>query len=223
MLREMAPQDRPREKMARAGAAALGDNELLAVLLGSGTHAKSALMLAGEVLARAGGTGGLTRITLDELTALDGVGPTRAARVLAAVELGRRALSGGQPARPRLASPPEVARYLMPLYGGHQVERVGVALLDTKLRLIRTTILSVGSLDASIVHPREVFREALLSHASAIVVFHNHPSGDPAPSRDDIELTHRLFGAGRLMGIEVADHVILGDGKWFSFKESMRL
>lgn len=221
-MKEIALQDRPREKMVRVGPSALGDNELVAVLVGSGTRAKSAMTVANDVLELARGPRGLARVTLDELTQLEGVGVSRAARLLAAVELGRRVIVGRQPKRPRLTTARAAAMYLMPLYGGHRVERFGVMLLDTKHRLIRTTILSVGSLDSSIAHPREVFREAMLSLAAAIVLFHNHPSGDPAPSLDDILLTRRLFAAGHLMGIEVADHVILGDGRWFSFKEAMR-
>jgi DNA repair protein RadC len=222
-MKELAPHDRPREKLARAGVAALGDNELVALLIGTGTRAKSALTLAGEVLDLAGGASGLIRVGLDELTRLDGVGTSRAARLLAAIELGRRVVGGRAPERPRLAAPREVASYLLPLYGGYRVERFGLVLLDAKHRLIRTTILSVGSLDASIAHPREVFREAALASAAAIVLFHNHPSGDPQPSAEDVLLTRRLVRAGEVMGIDVVDHIILGEARWFSFKEATRL
>jgi DNA repair protein RadC len=222
-MKEIAPHDRPREKMARAGVAALGDNELVALLLGSGTRAKSALTLAGDVLEQAGGAAGLMRIGLDELMQVDGVGTSRASRLLAAIELGRRVLAARAPDRPRLGTPREVAIYLLPLYGGHRVERFGLVLLDAKHRLIRTTILSVGSLDSSIAHPREVFREATLASAAAIVLFHNHPSGDPQPSPDDVLLTRRLVKAGEVMGIDVVDHIILGEARWFSFKDASRL
>jgi DNA repair protein RadC len=116
-----------------------------------------------------------------------------------------------------------VARYLMPLYGGFRVERFGVVSLDAKLQLIRTTILSVGSVDSSIAHPREIFREAALASAASVVVFHNHPSGDPTPSADDIRLTERLKEAGEVMGIAMVDHIVLGDGRWFSFRDANRL
>lgn len=222
-MRDLAPQDRPREKLTRVGAGALGDNELVALIVGSGTRAGSALAVAGEVLMAAGGTGGLARLGIDELMQVAGVGASRAARLLAAVELGRRVISCRPTARVRLNTPADVADYLLPLYGGYRVERFGLVLLDAKHRLIRTSILSVGSLDASIAHPREVFREAMLASATAVVLFHNHPSGDPQPSTEDLLLTRRLMQAGEVMGIDIVDHIILGEARWFSFKDSTRL
>jgi DNA repair protein RadC len=222
-VKDLPVQDRPREKMARAGAGALGDHELVALLVGSGTRDRSALVVAREVLAAAGGTSGLVRIELDELRRVEGVGASRAARLLAAVELGRRAIGRPAPDRAFLGLPSDVAEYLLPRYGGHRVERFGLVMLDSKHRLIRTTLVSIGTLDASIAHPREIFREAVISSASAIVLFHNHPSGDPQPSAEDVLLTRRLVRAGEVMGIEVVDHIILGDGRWFSFKDATRL
>ncbi len=222
-MKQLAPQDRPREKLARAGVHALGDNELLALVLGSGVRGRSALALAQEVLDLAGGVHGLVHISLDELRQVIGVGLPRAARLAAAIELGRRAVTAGSGERPKLRSPTAVGQYLLPLYGGYRVERFGVVLLDAKNRLIRTSILSVGSLDASIAHPREIYREAVIASAASVVVFHNHPSGDPEPSVDDIVLTRRLKEAGSLMGIELADHIVLGDGRWFSFRDAKQL
>ena len=222
-MKTLAPQDRPREKLARAGVASLGDNELVALLLGTGTRARSALAVAQDVLDRAGGVRGLARVAVDELRRVPGVGTSRAARLLAAVELGRRAVTGAAGERPRLASSSAVGRYLLPLYGAYREERFGVVMLDSKSRLIRTETLSVGSLDASIAHPREVFRAAAVASASSIAVFHNHPSGDPLPSPDDLLLTRRLVQAGEVMGIEVVDHIILGDGRWFSFRDASLL
>jgi DNA repair protein RadC len=134
--------------------------------------------------------------------------------------LGRRAISRLGHKRPRLATPAEIGGYLLPLYGGFREERFGVVMLDAKLRLIRAETLSVGSLDTSIAHPREIFRAATLASAASIALFHNHPSGDPTPSSDDVLLTTRLVAAGELMGIEVVDHVILGSGRWFSFRDA---
>lgn len=213
-----APHDRPREKLARAGTAALGDNELVAVLLGSGVRARSALVVAQDVLEAAGGVRGLLRTNIDQLRRVRGVGAPRAARLLAAVELGRRALAGPADDRLQLVSPDALAEYLMPLYSGHSEERFGIAMMDAKRRLLRTEILSIGTLDASIAHPRDVFRAAVMASASSLAMFHNHPSGDPLPSPDDIKLTRRLVSAGTVMGIDVIDHVILGDGRWFSFR-----
>jgi len=216
----LAPQDRPREKLLRSGVASLGDNELVALLLGTGVRARSALMVAQDVLERAGGVRGLARVGTDELRRVSGVGGSRAARLLAAVELGRRVIRSDVGKRPQLASPRDLAEYLMPIYAAHREERVGVVMLDAKRRLIRIEVLSVGTLDSSIVHPREVFRAATLASASAIAIFHNHPSGDPRPSEEDLQLTRRLVAAGEVMGITVLDHLILGEGCWFSFLEA---
>jgi DNA repair protein RadC len=215
-----APHDRPREKLARAGVTALGDNELVALLLGSGVRSRPALVIAQDVLAAAGGVRGLLRIGSDELQCVCGVGAPRAARLLAAIELGRRAMVSVPGDRPQFRSSRELAIYLMPLYSGHREERFGILMLDAKHRLLRSEIVSVGSLDSSIAHPREIFRAATLASAAALALFHNHPSGDPAPSQDDMVITRRLVAAGEVMGIAVVDHVILGDGRWFSFRDA---
>ena len=223
VVRALSPQDRPREKLARAGVSALGDNELVALVVGSGVRGRDALAVAQQVLDSSGGVPGLVHIELDALRKVVGVGAPRAARLLAAIELGRRAVTSGIGERPKLSSGAAVGRYLLPLYGGFRVERFGVVLLDAKNRLIRTAILSIGSVDTSIAHPREIYREAALASAASVVVFHNHPSGDPQPSHDDVLLTRRLKEAGIIMGIELADHVVLGDGRWFSFRDANRL
>jgi DNA repair protein RadC len=217
---ELAPQDRPREKLERSGAAALGDNELLAILIGHGSAGSSALVLASQVLTLAGGVRGLTRLHRDQLARLPGIGPAQASRIQAAVELGRRTLLGATSARPRFLRPRDIAVYLLPQYGAHPVERFGVMLLDTRHRLLSTRVLSVGSLDASVAHPREIFREALLAGAAAVVAFHNHPSGDATPSKDDIALTERLRDAGEVVGVELIDHLILADVEYCSMRES---
>jgi DNA repair protein RadC len=218
-MHELATHDRPREKLDRHGAAALGDNELLAVLIGHGRRGTDALAVANHVLASSSGVRGLTRIRREQLTGIPGVGPAQAGRVLAAVELGRRTLTVPDTLRPRFATPRDAALYLLPHYGAYPVERFGVLLLDTRHRLISTRVLSVGSLDASLGHPREVFREALLAGAAAVVAFHNHPSGDPIPSRDDVSLTERLQQAGSVVGVPLVDHVILADDRYCSLRE----
>ncbi|HEX6976534.1 MAG TPA: DNA repair protein RadC, partial [Vicinamibacterales bacterium] len=211
--------DRPREKLRRLGLWALGDNELLAVILGHGQARATALDVANNVLVAMGGIHGLVRARPDELERVAGIGAARAAQVLAAVELGRRTLTRATRERVQITAPRVAAELLLPVYGNRPVEQFGVMLLDTKHRVIRTTVLSIGTLDASVVHPREVFREATLAGAAALVLFHNHPSGDPHPSEDDVKLTERLVAAGMLMGIYVIDHVILADVKYFSFSE----
>ena len=221
-MKAIAEHDRPREKLARRGANALGDNELVAIVLGQGRPRASALDLANGVLATLGGVAGLARAALDDLTRVGGIGPARAAQILAAVELGRRTVGQAAVPRAQMTSPRVVAEYLLPQFGNRRVEQFGVLLLDTKHRVLRCTVLSVGTLDASIVHPREVFREAVAGGAAAIVVFHNHPSGDPEPSVDDAQLTERMVAAGVLMGIHVIDHVILAETRYYSFREQSR-
>ena len=218
-MKTVAPHDRPREKLHRVGAGGLGDNELLAIVLGHGRARASALDLANAVLMASAGVHGLVRVRFDELRAIPGIGAARGAQILAAVELGRRTLTRSAPERVQIASPRAAAEYLLPQYGNRPVEQFGIVLLDTKHRVLRTLILSVGTLDASIVHPREVFGAAASAGAAAVVLFHNHPSGDPKPSPDDVALTRRLSAAGVLMGIDVIDHVILADVRYFSFKE----
>ncbi len=219
-IRDLAPDDRPREKLLRHGASALGDNELVALVIGHGTRGNGALTLANDLLSECGGLHGLTRSTCDDLARVSGIGRARAAQIVAAVELGRRTLAHAPSARVRIKGPREAADYLMPRFGGRAVEQFGVLLLDSRHRVMRSAILAVGTLNSSAVLPREVFREAAIGGAAAIVVFHNHPSGDPAPSAEDAELTRRLAAAGALMGIDVVDHVILGDARYCSFKES---
>ncbi len=211
--------DRPREKLQRNGASALGDNELLAVLIGHGRPGRNALVLANAILAAAGGVQGLTRLHGQQLVRVAGIGPAQAGRVQAAVELGRRTLTTSGPTRPRFVTPHEAAMYLLPQYGAYPVERFGVLLLDTRYRLIGARLISIGSLDASLAHPREVFREAVLMSAAVVLVFHNHPSGDPTPSDDDIALTRRLKSAGAIVGIDLLDHVILADARYCSMRE----
>jgi len=222
-MKDVAPHDRPREKLERLGVSALGDNELVALVLGTGSRNGDALVLANRLIAHVGGVHGFARLDLGRLRGLSGVGPARAAQIVAAVELGRRTLVRGLVERPRLASPREMAAYLLPQYGGSAVEQFGLVMLDTKHRIIRIKIVSSGSLDTTIVHPREVFREAAAASAAAIVLFHNHPSGDPTPSADDLLLTTRMISAGAIMGIDVVDHLILADQQYFSLLEAGRL
>ena len=222
-MKTVSVHDRPREKLLRLGAAGLGDNELMAIVVGSGSRRANALALANDILEISGGLHGMPRTSVDELRKLDGMGTAKAAQVLAAVELGRRTLLRCPSARLQFVNPRDAAAYLLPQFGSRPVEQFGLMMLDTKHRLIRTSVVSVGTLDSSPAHPREIFREAASACAAAIVLFHNHPSGDPAPSRDDIELTRRLVQAGEIMGIDVIDHVILADTRYFSFREAGRL
>jgi DNA repair protein RadC len=213
-----APADRPREKLMRLGPSALGDNELLAIVLGHETTD-----VANAVLRAISGAHALTRSSPEDLCRIEGIGPAKAAQILAATELGRRTLVGPIDERVQFLTPRQAADYIIPLFGGRPFEQFGVVLLDTKNRVLRVRIVSTGSIDGTLVHPREVFREAALAHASGVVLFHNHPSGDPAPSPDDFRLTRRLQRAGIVMGIDVVDHVIVADRRYFSFREAGKL
>ncbi len=216
----LAPGDRPREKLERAGADALGDNELVALVLGHGPAGANALATANRVLAVAGGVSGLTRVRREQLVQVPGVGTVLACRVQAAVELGRRTLVGPVEDRQPLQTARQAALFLLPRFGAYPVERFGVMLLDAKLRLIRVELVSVGSSDTSIAHPREVFREAVTVGAAAVIAFHNHPSGDPTPSADDLRLTRRLVRAGEILGVTVVDHLVLADSRYYSMQEA---
>ena len=207
-----------RERLELHGARALADEELLAILVGA-----NGVEAAGALLEACGNVQQLAHESTGDLARIKGMTPTRAAMVVAGVELGRRTLTRPRPDRKRLSAPREVAAYLLPRYGASPVERFGIVSLSTKHRVLRTEIVSTGTLDASLVHPREVFRMAAMHRAAAIVLFHNHPSGDPTPSVDDAALTERLQQAGSLMGIEVLDHVVLADTRYCSFKEMGRL
>ena len=209
-MKVVAPHDRPREKLERVGAGGLGDNELLAIVLGHGISRASALELANAVLAAVGGLHGLARASTDDLRRVPGIGGARASQLIAAVEAGRRTLVRARRERSQFITAREVAEFLVPQFGTRPVEQFGVILLDTKHRLLRTTVLSVGTLDASIVHPREVFRAAASAGAAALVLFHNHPSGDPAPSSADQQVTRHLREAARTVDIQLIDHVIVG-------------
>jgi DNA repair protein RadC len=222
-MKLMAPHDRPREKLERVGAAALGDNELLALVLGHGVARTGALDLANAVLHVMNGLPGLARASAGELRRIPGIGAVRAAQLIAAVEAGRRTLLRGRQERVRILNALDAARLLVPQFGQKPVEHFGVLLLDTRHNVLRTSVVSVGTLDASIVHPREVFREALAAGASAAILFHNHPSGDPDPSPDDVALTLRLMQAGDIMGIPVLDHLIVVERGFKSLRETGRL
>jgi DNA repair protein RadC len=219
-VQDLAPHDRPREKLARLGPSSLGDNELLAIVIGHGSARLGAMALANALLVRTGGLRGLARTSFAQLSHVPGLGQTRAGRVLAAVELGRRSLLAVSSDRQRFRTARDLAEFLLPQFGGRAVEHFGVVLLDVKHRLLKMSVVSVGSFDAAVILPREVFREASLSAAAAVVLFHNHPSGDPTPSPDDLAVTRRMVEAGRLMGIDVLDHLILADARYVSLRET---
>ncbi|MCU0625349.1 MAG: DNA repair protein RadC [Gemmatimonadaceae bacterium] len=217
----LAPGERPRERLRAVGVRALGTAELLAVVLGSGIRGRSALGVAHEVLAS--GDGSLRALGARPVGALgtvDGVGPVRAMVLAAALELGRRAAAEVGGPRPVIRSPRDVVTAFAPHLEALAVEEFHVALLDVQHRLVRDVLVTRGLLDSSLVHPREVFREAIADGAASVVLVHNHPSGDPTPSAEDRVATAQLVAAGTLLGIPVRDHVVVGRGSYVSFAEA---
>ncbi len=223
-IKEIPLNDRPREKMAVNGAAVLTDAELIAILLRTGTAEKSAIDIASELTADGGLYKRLAGITrLNELTNIKGLGQAKAATVLAALEIGRRIASAKPIEKIHFSCPQDVADFLMPRLRYAAKEQFVVVLLNSKNKVIGTEVVSEGSLSSSIVHPREVYGPAILHHAAAIMVAHNHPSGDPKPSTEDKEATRLLSRSGKVLGIPMIDHVIIGDGNYYSFLENEAL
>jgi len=218
-IRELPSEERPRERLMHYGADALSTAELLAILLRTGTGQRSAVNLAEHLLKEFHGLRGLAGATLDELQKVNGIGEAKATEIKAAIEFGRRLVAASPEERRKIRSPRDVYDLLGPGLRDEKREHFIAVLLDTKNGVIRQRTISVGDLSSSIVHPREVFTEAIRNSAASIIVAHNHPSGDPAPSPEDAAVTRRLVEAGNLLGIEVLDHIVLGDGRWASLKE----
>jgi DNA repair protein RadC len=214
------PEDeRPREKLLQRGAGALTDAELIAIMLRTGDAAKgrTALDLGRELLCRFGTLHELAQASVAEICDLPGTGPVKAATILAAFELGRRhAGSQLRFGQDRFTAPEQIFQHYQHQMRSLRKEQVHILLLDSKNRILREVLVSAGSLTQSIVHPREVFTQAVRDSAAAIILVHNHPSGDPTPSREDLEITRRLKEAGELLGIRLLDHVIIGDGTFVS-------
>lgn len=220
-ISELPRAERPRERLASHGASRLSSIELLAIVLGAGTRSQSALTLAHHALARAGGS--LRRMASEPialLTDVPGIGRTKAAVIHASLELGRRMMQENRQEGLTVRSPHDIYRVFGPRLEDLPVEEFHVAVLDSQQRLQRDILVSRGTLNASLVHPREVFREAIAERAASLVLVHNHPSGDPSPSMDDRVITDQLLAAGELVGITVRDHVIVGRGRYVSFMES---
>jgi DNA repair protein RadC len=219
MLRDLPTEERPRERMLQYGAQALSNAELLAILLRTGTVSESAVHLAQRILAESGTLRNLVDMSTDQLMQIKGIGSAKALQIQASIELGRRLARSSMKDTVTIRSPQDVAAYLMEDLRYLKKEHFVCLFLNTKNHVIAQETLSMGSLNASIVHPREVFRAAIKRSSASIICVHNHPSGDPTPSPEDIEITERLVEAGRLIGIEVLDHIILGDQSHVSLKE----
>jgi DNA repair protein RadC len=218
-VKQWPEDERPRERLLSHGPSTLSDAQLLAIIMGNGRTGRSAVDLGRELLERFGSLAGIEQAGIGEICKVEGIGPAKAAQIRAAVELGRRYQ------KPRLAgssfcSSSDVAAYYRPRMKDSKKEIFRCALLDTKNKIIREEVVSVGSLSASLVHPRETFKAAIRESAAAVIFIHNHPSGDIKPSQEDILLTKRLVQAGEVIGIQVLDHIIIGDGGHFSFRDN---
>ncbi len=218
-IKDLPEQERPREKLKFLGPGALSNAELLAVLLRSGTRQETATALASRLLAVSGSLRALADLTLEEMEQVKGVGLAKAVQVKAAFELGRRLATAPRGDQDRITNPRLAAELFMEDLRYKKKEYFELLLLNTKNQVISRERISVGCLSSSIVHPREIFTIPVRKSAASVILVHNHPSGDPTPSQEDLEVTRRLVEAGQILGIAVQDHIIIGDGCYISFKE----
>ena len=218
-IKELPEDMRPRERMITSGPSALSNSELLAILLRTGNTGESAIDLAYRILSASGGLRQMAAISIEEISQFKGIGVAKAAQIIAAIELGRRIASTGEEARPKISCPEDVAALLLEEMRHLDREHFRCLSLSTKNHLLAIDPISVGSLNSSIVHPREVYKKAVVRSAAGVILVHNHPSGDPIPSGEDISITKRLIKAGETLGIDVLDHIIIGDNRYISLKE----
>ncbi|HSR46456.1 MAG TPA: DNA repair protein RadC [Anaerolineales bacterium] len=217
-IADLQQGDRPRERLANQGARALRDEEIVAILLRTGTQGASAVDLSRELLHDVGGVGGLRHVRYDQLRTRHGFGDAKAAQLLAAIELGRRFADAEVRSRRAIQRPDDVAELLRYEIGGHEQEHLVVVLLDTRNRLIAVETVYRGSLNTSVIRVGEIFRSAIRANAASLIVAHNHPSGDPTPSPEDVAVTRAFVEAGKLLDIEVLDHLIIGKDRHTSLR-----
>lgn len=219
MIRDLPVEERPREKLQTLGPASLSNSELLAVILRTGNSRESAVHLAERIISGSGGMRFLPDSSLEELQEFHGIGLAKAVQIKAALELGKRIATSISENETTVTSPRHVAEIFMEELRYKKKEYFKLVLLNTKNRVLSKEEISVGSLNASIVHPREIFSIPIKKSAASVILIHNHPSGDPTPSQEDLAVTRRLVDGGNILGIEVKDHIIIGDGCYLSFKE----
>jgi DNA repair protein RadC len=219
MLKDYPTEERPRERFIQHGPESLSIQELIAILLRTGTKEESVLQLAQKIIRHFDGLRMLKNATLEELTSIKGVGKAKAVQLLASIELGRRIASFREEDKYVIRSPEDGANYVMEEMRFLSQEHFVCLFLNTKNQVLFQKTIFIGSLNSSIVHPREIFKEALKRSAASIICVHNHPSGDPTPSKEDIDVTRRLVECGKMMGIELLDHIIIGEKKYVSLKE----
>jgi DNA repair protein RadC len=218
-IKDLPAEERPRERLLALGAEKVSNAELLAVILRTGTRSDSALDLAQAILARAGQLRELPYLTVEELMELKGVGPAKAVQVKAALELGRRMVVASRGYNVDITSPEDVFHYMKEEMRYLEQEEFRIILLNIKNKVLGVETVFRGGLNSSIVHPREIFRLALRRSAASMILLHNHPSGDPTPSAEDISITRRLVDAAEIMGVHILDHIVMGEGRFLSFRE----
>ena len=218
-ITDLAADERPRERLAKLGPQALSSAELLAILLRVGVPGENAVQVGQRLLQTFGGLTGLHRATFDEVRAQHGIGEAKAAQIKAAIELGRRLMVESPEERPAINSPADAADLVRYEMSGLEQEHLRVILLDTRNHVLGIEEVYKGSVNSSQVHIGEVFKPAIRRNAPAIIVIHNHPSGDPTPSPDDVAVTRAILQAGKLLDIDVLDHMVIGQGRWVSLKE----
>jgi len=218
-IHELPASERPRERLQHRGAAALSNAELLAIVLRTGVGGENVLNMAQRLLSTYGGLAGLARASFGELSREHGMGTAKTAQVQAALELGRRLLIASPDERPQITSPADAANLLMPEMELLEQEHLRTLLLDTKHHVLASPTIYVGNVNTSVIRVAELFREAIKLNCAALIVAHNHPSGDPTPSPDDIRVTEQIVQAGKLLDIEVLDHLIIGRQRYVSLKE----
>jgi DNA repair protein RadC len=216
-IKEWPETERPREKLLKHGASILSDAELLALLIESGTGGITAVDLAKRLLAEHRSLRIMASKGVQELIRMKGIGPARGARIIAAFEAGRRIQAGAIEKKKKIDSPADIVQYYLPKLGNLKKEIFTIILVDSGNRVIRDVTISQGTLNASIVHPREVFKAAVDHLAAGVILLHNHPSGEPLPSKEDKHITAQLIKAGDVMGIPILDHIILAGDQYFSF------
>jgi DNA repair protein RadC len=217
-IHDLPPMERPRERLLQLGPEALSVQELLALILGRGVRGESVMLTAQRLLSRFGSLQGIADSSIEELLEIKGIGLAKAGQLKAAFELGRRLECYPEEDKTAIKNPENVLKEVGSRLKGKKREHFLTLLLNTRNKVIGVAPVSIGSLDSSIVHPREVFKEAISASAASVIFVHNHPSGDPQPSEDDIKLTRRLVEAGNIVGIEVLDHVIVADRSYVSLK-----
>ncbi|GAB4534530.1 MAG: DNA repair protein RadC [Anaerolineae bacterium] len=218
-IHDMPTSERPRERLLHYGPEALSTAELMAILLRTGSQGENVLDLATRLLVRFRGLGGLSRATLSELSAFKGVGPAKAAQLKAGLELGRRLLITAPEERPQITSPGDAANLLMVEMAHLEQEHLRVLLLDTKNHVLASPVIYKGNVNTSVIRIAELFREAIRHNSTALIIAHNHPSGDPTPSPEDVRVTRQIVEAGKMLDIEVLDHLIIGQSRYVSLKE----